>query len=56
MTNKTLVLIYLAAVSLCYSYSFIYYLLSIHPEATVGVLEKILLEFLECSSISIYKK
>ena len=48
--------IYLAPVSLCYKFSFIYDLLFIHPEATIGALEKVLFEFLEYSSISITKK
>ena len=56
MTNATLALIYLAPVSLCNNYSFIYDLLFIHPEATTSLVEKRLLEFLVYSSISIMKK
>ena len=56
MTNATLVLIYLAPVSLCNNYSFIYDLLFIYPEATTSLVEKRLLEFLVYSSISIMKK
>ena len=56
MINTTLVLNYLVPVSLCYNYSFFYDLFFIHPEASVGVLEKRLFEFLEHASISITKK
>ena len=56
MTNTTLVLNYLAPVSLCHNYSFLCYLFFTHPEASIGVLEKRLFEFLEHPPISISKK
>ena len=40
LTNTILVLIYLTPVSLFYNYSFLYDLFFIHPEASIGVLEK----------------
>ena len=55
MTNITLVLIYLAQASLCYNFSFLYDPFIIHPEASIGVLEKRLFEFLDHTSISILK-
>ena len=55
MSNTTLVLIYLAPVSLFYNDTFIYDLLFIHPEATTGFVEKTFFEFLKYSSISISK-
>ena len=55
MTITTLVVIYLAPMSLCYNNSFIYDLLFIHPEANMAVVEKRLFEFLKHSSISISK-
>ena len=46
-TNDTaFVLNYLAIVSVCYNYSFLYDLFFIHPEASIGVLEKRLFELL----------
>ena len=45
MTNTTYVLIYLAPLSLFYNYSFLYDLLFIHPEASIGVAEKVSLNF-----------
>ena len=47
--NTTLVFIYLAAVSLCYNNSFLHALLFIHPEISIGIVEKRLFEFLEYS-------
>ena len=44
ITNRTLVLNYLA---LCYNYSFLYGLFFIHPDASIGVIEKRLFEYLE---------
>ena len=55
MTNTTLVLNYLVAGSLCYNHPFFYNHFFIHPEASIGVLEKRLLKFLEHPSISISK-
>ena len=53
MTNATTpVLIFLAPISLCCNYSFLYDLLLIHPVAFIGVVVKISFEFLEYSSIS----
>ena len=57
MTNTTTpVLIFLAPISFCYNYSFLYDLLFTHPVAITGVVVKILFEFLEYSSVSISKK
>ena len=56
LSNATLVLIYLAPISLCCNYSFFYNLFFIHPRAFIGVLEKMVLEFLEHTSISISKQ
>ena len=44
MTNTTLVLNYLGPVSLCYNYSFLCDILFIHPDASIGALEKSLFE------------
>ena len=55
MTNATLVLNYLVAGSLCYNHPFLYNHFFIHPEASIDVLEKRLLKFLEHPSISISK-
>ena len=56
MANTTHMLNYLAPVSLCYNYSFLYDLLFIHPEASIGIVKERFLEYLEYLSISISKK
>ena len=56
MTNTTLVLIYLAPVSLCYNYSFLYDFLFIHPNASISFVENRLFEFLVYPSINVSKK
>ena len=56
MANRTLVLIYVAAVSLCYNYLFLSDLLFFPAPASTGVVEKRLFEFWDQSSISIQKK
>ena len=56
MTNATLVLNYLAPVSLCYNFSFLYYILFIHPGASIGVLEKDCLNFRITHPLAFQKK
>ena len=56
MTSATLVLNYLAPVSPCCNYPFLYDLFFIHPEASIGALGKRLFDFLEHPFITISKK
>ena len=56
MTNTTLEFIYLALVSLCYNYSFIYDLLFIHSEAIITVIEKCSLKFWSTQPLAFQKR